>query len=58
MPPKPIKKTKIVLPVQAIRSLQNSVDKNVKEYYAYIKCTDLAESELIPNEPNPRTNCI
>jgi hypothetical protein len=54
MPPKPIKRTKIVLPVQAIRSLQNPVDKNVKEYYAYIKCTDLAESELIPNEPNPR----
>jgi hypothetical protein len=46
--------TKITLPIQAIRTLTSLTDKNVKEYYGYISCKDLAEAEELPDTPNPR----
>ena len=42
--------TKITLPIQAIRTLTSLTDKNVKEYYGYISCKDLAEAKITIQE--------
>lgn len=49
-----MRNAKITLPIQAIRTLTSLTDKNVKEYYGYIKCKDLAEADELPDNPNPR----
>ena len=49
-----MRNAKITLPIQAIRTLTSLTDKNVKEYYGYVRCKDLAEAEELPDNPNPR----
>jgi len=49
-----MRNAKITLPIQVIRTLTSLTDKNVKEYYGYVSCKDLAEADELPDNPNPR----